>query len=84
MIEEMADVVDQELFDPVLGGQGGDEEEQRKQVKKMDNFGWALTALAGVCAGLNGLYAVAINHPAPHNAHLLFYLLVLHWSTCLD
>ena len=65
-------------------GHKGDEEAQMRLVKKMDKFGWGVTALTGIMAGLNGLYAMRINDPEPHNTPAFAYLFVLHWSVCLD
>ena len=66
-------------------GHKGDEAlAQMKQVKKMDKFGWGVTALAGIMAGLNGLFAMRINVPFSHNGPAFAYLFVLHWSVCLD
>mmetsp|Transcript_21895 Transcript_21895/g.45610 ORF Transcript_21895/g.45610 Transcript_21895/m.45610 type:complete len:503 (-) Transcript_21895:32-1540(-) len=65
-------------------GRKGDEEEQMRQVNKMDKFGWGVTALVGITAGLNGLYAIRINHPFWHNSPVFGFLIVLHWSVCLD
>ena len=84
MLEGLTEAIEPAPSSINAEGHKGDEEEQMRQVKKMDKFGWGVTALMGIMAGFNGMYAIRINHPFHHNAPAFGYLLFLHWSVCLD